>query len=291
MSRLPADFARLHRHVLACNNIASPAGLLPFRLSGQQVGWIAPDLARWLAFRPRDFHFDRDGVTLARSLRGAGAAAMALDRTARALAEQGAITYRAEPFDIRATPDGPVLGRLDRGAVPSFGVIGQGVHVNGFVRRADGLHLWCGVRARTKSVAPGQLDHIVAGGIPAGLSPRECLVKEAAEEASIPPELAATAVATGRVSYVLRNAEGLRRDVLHVFDLELPADVTPTPQDGEVERFELWPAAALLEEVLARDNIKFNVNLVLIDFFLRHALLDLPEAEAAALAAELDQVA
>jgi thiamine pyrophosphokinase len=135
------------------------------------------------------------------------------------------------------------------------------------------------------------MDNVVAGGIPAGLSPAECLVKEAGEEASLPPEIAAAAKPAGRISYVMANEEGLRRDVLHLYDLELPEGVVPRPQDDEVERFELRPAAAVLETVLQRGPVKFNVNLVLIDFALRHGLLDaLGAAQVARLRAGLDQV-
>lgn len=284
-------FRALWRHVEACNNIASPAHLIPFRIGGDQVGWVGPDLARALAFFPRDFHFDGGGVAMAGRLRSAGARSEAMAGALQALAERGHLKLRGEAFDIRATPEGPVLARMDRGALPAFGVLSQGVHVNGFVRRPDGLHLWVGWRSPHKSVAPGQMDNIVAGGIPAGLSPQETLVKEAAEEASLPAELAVSARPVSRVSYVMATEEGLRRDVLHCYDLELPEGVVPRPQDDEVERFELWPAAQVLRELREADRIKFNVNLVLIDFFLRHGLLDVPPAQAARLRAGLDQVA
>jgi thiamine pyrophosphokinase len=275
-------FARLFAHVEACNNIASPAHLIPFRIGAAQVGWLGPELARALAFFPALVHFDGQGAALAGKLRGEGACTLALGKLAASLAGRGHFRLRGEAFDVRATPDGPVLARLDRGALPGFGVISQGVHVNGFVRQA-------------KPVAPGQMDHVVAGGIPAGLSPAECLVKEAEEEASIPAEIAASAVPVGRISYVMANEEGLRRDVLHCFDLELPEGVTPVPQDGEVERFALVPAAEMLRIVTeggpGANGVKFNVNLVLADFFLRHGLLgSLSAAEVARLRAGLDQV-
>jgi thiamine pyrophosphokinase len=282
---------RFERHIAACNNIASPAALIPFRIGTAQVGWLSLDLARWLAFRPRDFHFDGQGVAMAGRLRAPGARSEALAEAVAALAAQGALTRRNEAFDLRATPEGPVLAKLDRGAMPAFGAISQGVHLNGFLRRADGLHLWCAWRARGRPVAPGLLDNVVAGGIPAGLSAEETLVKEAAEEASIPAELAARAVPAGRVSYVMATPEGLRRDVLHCYDLELPEGFVPRPNDAEVERFELLPAAALLGELAEGARIKFNVNLVLIDFFLRHGLLPATPAEQASLRAGLDQVA
>jgi len=284
-------FDRLWRHIEACNNIASPAQLIPFRIGGQQVGWMGPELARALAFFPRDIHFDGGGATLAGRLRGEGQRTAALEKVVRALAARGHFVLRDEPFDVRATPEGPVLARIDRGALPPFGIISQGVHVNGFVRRADGPHLWVGWRSKTKSVAPGQMDNMVAGGIPAGLSPAQCLVKEGEEEASLPAEVVAGAVPVGRISYVMANEEGLRRDVLHLYDLELPEGLVPRPQDDEVERFELCPAAAALEAVLAGGPVKFNVNLVLIDFALRHGLLDaLSPGEVARLRAGLDQV-
>jgi len=285
------DWPAFERHVAACNNIASPANLIRFRIGEEQVGWVGVELARALAFYPRDFHFDGRGVALSSRLRAPGARSQALAMAVRSLAGRGHMTLRQEDFDVRASPEGAVLAQLDRGALPAFGVMSQGVHVNGFVRRAGGLHVWVGWRSRHKSVAPGQIDNLVAGGVPAGLSVAETLVKEAAEEASIPPELAAQARPVGRVSYVMATPDGLRRDVLHCHDLELPEGFVPQPHDDEVERFELWPAEQLLEEVRDRDRVKFNVNLVLIDFFLRQELLDASAAEAATLRAGLDQVA
>jgi thiamine pyrophosphokinase len=292
MSTDNALFQRLWAHVEACNNIASPAHLIPFRIGGQQVGWLGAELARALAFFPRDVHFDGTGAALAGRIRGEAAATAALERLAASLAGRGHFRLRGEAFDVRATPEGAVLARLDRGALPSFGIISQGVHVNGFVRRPDGPHLWVGWRSRQKPVAPGQMDNVVAGGVPAGLTPDQCLVKEAAEEASLPAEIAAKAVPAGRVSYVMANEEGLRRDVLHLFDLELPEGVVPRPNDDEVERFELRPAREVLDAVAAGGPVKFNVNLVLIDFALRHGLLDgIGESQQARLRAGLDQVA
>lgn len=282
-------FAAFWRHVEACNNIASPAGLIPFRIEGRQVGWLGADLARALAFFPRDIHFDGEGASLAGRLRGEAARTAALERIAASLAARGHFRLRGEAFDVRAEPSGPTLARLDRGALPAFGIMSQGVHLNGFVRRPDGLHLWVGWRSKDKSVAPGQLDNIVAGGIPAGLSPEETLLKEAGEEASLPAEVAARAAPAGRVSYVMANDEGLRRDVLHLYDLELPEDVAPRPGDDEVERFELLPAEEVLRLVAGTDRVKFNVNLVLIDFGLRHGLLAFAEAELARMRAGLDQ--
>jgi 8-oxo-dGTP pyrophosphatase MutT (NUDIX family) len=278
----------LHRHIEACNNTPSPAHLLPFRIGDHQVGWVAPELARALTFHPRDVHFDGRGVALASRHRSPGARSAALEALCAELAPRGHLRVRGERFDVRPTAEGPTLATLDRGALPAFGVIGQGVHLNGLVRRADGLHVWVGVRARDKAVAPGELDNVVAGGIPAGLTPEQCLIKEAEEEAGMPAAMAAQARRTGRISYILTLPEGLRRDVLHVYDIDLPEDFTPRPNDDEVERFELWPAARLLEAVRETEDVKFNVNLVLIDLFLREGLIDAGSAEGQRLRAGLN---
>jgi 8-oxo-dGTP pyrophosphatase MutT (NUDIX family) len=179
-----------------------------------------------------------------------------------------------------------VLAQLDRGGLPTFGVRAEGVHLNGLVSRPDGLWLWIARRAADKHLDPGKLDHVVAGGVPAGLSPWETLAKEADEEAAVPAGLIVQAEPVALLSYAMDRPEGLRRDRLHCYDLMLPEEFAPKPRDGEVEAFELWPLPAVLDQVRQTDDFKFNVNLVLIDLFLRMGLL--PAAESQRLRAALD---
>jgi 8-oxo-dGTP pyrophosphatase MutT (NUDIX family) len=287
----PAMTDPFARHIAACHNLPSFAGYVPLWVAGEaaSVGWLTPDFAQALASFPRDIRVGPEGVMLDPRLETPEARSAVLGEIAAALAARGAFRLRGEPFGMRATPDGPPLATLDRGAIPAFGAISQGVHVNGLVRRPDGLHLWVGWRSRDKAVAPGQLDHLIAGGIPAGMTPEETLEKEAGEEASVPPELARRARRVGRVSYVMRNAEGIRRDVLHCFDLDLPEGFVPHPNDDEVERFELWPVERVVAAVRDTDAVKFNVNLVLIDLFLREGLIDPESEQGRRLRAGLDQ--
>jgi 8-oxo-dGTP pyrophosphatase MutT (NUDIX family) len=147
------------------------------------------------------------------------------------------------------------------------------VHLNGIVRRADGTHIWVGKRAADKKLDPGKLDHLVAGGVPAGYTPFAALLKEAGEEAGLPEEMAAQARLTGVFKYNMERPEGLRRDVIYAYDLELPESFTPHPVDGEVEHFELWPLPRVLAVLSTTDEFKFNVTLVLIDLLLREGLI------------------
>ena len=252
------------RHVRACNNAVLPGERRPFHIGAALVGWVKPDFAARLAAFP-EISVAVDGVVLND--------AAALPAIARRLSDAGCYRWRREEFDIRAEPEGPVLARLDRGAVPSFGVLAMGVHLNGLVRRPDGLHVWVARRAANKLLDPSKLDHIVAGGVPAGLTPAETLVKEAEEEAAIPASLARQAVPVAAITYAMERPEGLRRDLVYCYDLALPEDFSPRAADGEVEAFELWPIARVMRTVRDSDEFKFNVNLVLIDLFQRRGLI------------------
>jgi 8-oxo-dGTP pyrophosphatase MutT (NUDIX family) len=167
----------------------------------------------------------------------------------------------------------PAIFHLDRGAVPFFGTRAYGVHLNGYRRDRDELLLWVGRRAADKRVSPDKLDNLVAGGIGNGHGLWETLVKEADEEATIPPDLIAEAVPAGAVSYRMETTLGIRDDVLFVYDLEVPAGFTPQNRDGEFVSFSLMPAAEVLDRVRATADFKFNVNLVILDFAVRRGLL------------------
>lgn len=257
----------LMRHIAACNNAMLPGGRLPLRLGAIRIGWVRPGLVDVLC-------------RLGGTARPEGVAVADLPGIGRGLAERGLCRWRDEAFDVRADAGGPALTQIDRGALPLLGIRAEGVHLNGLVRRGDAMWLWVARRAADKLLDPGKLDHLVAGGVPAGLSPAEALVKEADEEASVPAALVADAVRVAMLDYAMDRPEGLRRDRLHCYDLELPDGFAPHPRDGEVAGFELWPIAAVLDEVRAGDGFKFNVNLVLIDLFIRLGMLPSDEATA-----------
>ena len=258
------------RHVQICHNAELPGGRVPFRIAGETVGWLAPPAADALA-NDASVTAAPDAVTLADP-------ATLMD-IARAMVRRGFGRWRDEAFSVRAHPDGPSLALIDRGLLPVFGIAAEGVHVNGLVRRGDGLHLWVARRAADKALDPGKLDHVTAGGVAAGFTPWETLIKEAEEEAAIPAGLAACAVRTGVVSYAMERREGLRRDRLHCYDLDLPEVFVPRAADGEVESFELWPIDRVMQTVHGTDAFKFNVNLVLIDLFLRLDMIAGREAD------------
>jgi hypothetical protein len=252
-----------------------PDAYRPFMVEDLTVGRVGHALARRLRDFPKVFAVSDRAVTVVPELADFDARNKAVHEVLLRLRDDGLVPrWRDEDYSVvQRWGDDPLM-KMERGAVPLFGVRGFGVHVNGVVRRRDGQHMWVGYRSKKKQTAPGKLDHIVAGGQPHGLSVLDNLIKEAEEEASIPRDLAETAVPVGAVSYRCERTEGLRDDVLFCYDLDLPADFTPTNNDGEVETFELWHVDRVLETIRVTDHFKFNVSLVILDFAIRRGYLN-----------------
>jgi 8-oxo-dGTP pyrophosphatase MutT (NUDIX family) len=252
---------------------------VPLLAGNDRIGLLRRDNAELLRRFPEIFEVEQDKVML--RVRGdAATVSAAVDEVVEALvADHRVPKWRNETFDVAPRWGVPPVFRLDRGAVPFFGTRAYGVHLNGYRRHRDGLYLWIGRRAADKKVAPDKLDNIVAGGIGNGHGVEETLLKEGEEEASIPTSLTRRAVPVGAVSYRMETELGIRDDVLFVYDLELPVDFAPQNQDGEIVRFELMPASAVVERIRLTDDFKFNVNLVMLDFALRHGVLRPNDAE------------
>jgi 8-oxo-dGTP pyrophosphatase MutT (NUDIX family) len=180
----------------------------------------------------------------------------------------------------------PVGVSIERAATRFWGSLTLGAHCNGFVAGVDGRpeHLWIARRALSKPTDPGKLDNLVGGGVPAGQSPRDTVVREAWEEAGLaPPQL--QALARGRVLQLLRDIpEGLQREWIHVYDLALPPGLTPCNQDGEVAELSLQTLPQALA-MAAGEEMTVDASLVTLDFALRHRLLDGAAADAMAAAA------
>ena len=239
------------------------SGFLPFDVEDKRIGWVRRSLTEQLAERPEVFAVGAESVGFAAGLDTPERRSAALAETVREWHGRGLLRrVSGELLAVGAGMEEPPLFLIDRSAVQAFGFSAVGVHVNGYVRRDDGLHVWIAERAAGRHSYPGMLDNMVAGGQPAGLSLKENVVKEAAEEAGIPCALAGTARPAGAVTYCLETDAGLRPDILYVYDLELPAGFQPRNADGEVAHFELWPAARLAETVRDTRRFKFNCNLV-----------------------------
>ncbi len=273
--------------VAACN-VHDLTRFRPFRVDGVQIGWVRPSLVERLAPMGHIFETDREGIRLHPGLTGFGDRSAAMSEAVDTLSTAGHIpARRGEDYSVKEAWSEPALFTIDRCAAASFGVLAFGVHVNGYVTRPDGIHMWIARRARDRLVDPGKLDCMVGGGHPHGLSVRENLIKECAEEAGIGRDLTLTARSVGALGYVLEDDRGLKRDVHFVSDLVLATDFTPQNTDGEVESFQLWPIEEVAARVRDTHDFKFNVCPTIIEFLIRHGLLTPDDPDYLAIVMEL----
>jgi 8-oxo-dGTP pyrophosphatase MutT (NUDIX family) len=262
-------FADRIRH---CNSFER-ARAMPLWAGDHRIGWLRSDNAEVLRQHDRVFAIGKHKARLLAE-GDADAVSQAVDVVVDVLVSERRVPkWRNETFDVAPRWGEPPIFRLDRGAVPFFGVRAYGVHLNGYRRDGDRYALWIGRRASNKQVAPGKLDNIVAGGIGNGYGAAATLAKEAEEEAAIDAALIARAVPSGALTYCMETKTGIRDDVMFVYDLEIPPDFTPQNHDGEIAGFELMPLSEILERIRTTADFKFNVNLVILDFAVRHGVL------------------
>lgn len=180
---------------------------------------------------------------------------------------------RNELYPVISSFGGPVFFSLERAAAPYFGIKAYGVHMNGYVEKDGQKYLWLGKRSEVKPTYPGMLDHLVAGGLPHGISCEKNIVKECEEEAGIPYSISRKAIPVGAVSYMDIDGQRFKRDVLFCYDLKLPEDFVPKNEDGEVESFRLVPVTDVAKIIMSTDLFKANCNLVITDFLFRHGYI------------------
>jgi hypothetical protein len=269
-------------HIARCNAHDITDYLL-FIVDGRVVGHIRRRNMAHLESFTDVFTLNADSVGLADGLTSYDDRTNAVGRVFRSLADDGVITgWRDEAYPVGGQWGGPYAFEIERAAAAFLGCRAYGVHINGFVRDGEDVKLWVATRAHDRPVCPGQLDNMIAGGQPVGLTLKENVIKEAGEEAGVPDHLARTAKPVGAITYTMENDLGLKPDMMFCWDLELPADFLPVNTDGEVAEFRLLPAAEVLRIVEATDDFKFNCNLVIIDFCIRHGVLppEHPDYEA-----------
>jgi 8-oxo-dGTP pyrophosphatase MutT (NUDIX family) len=259
------------------------AAHLPFWIGAEQVGWIragdVPLLTRWPDVFEIDSNSSHARVTLAAAFNSVDLRSAALGSVIGALAAEGRIPgWRNETYAIRNAFDAPPLAYIERAASRFFGTMTYAVHLNGVVEYADGAQkgapqLWIARRSDTKATDPGMLDNVVAGGIGWGFGIEATIIKECWEEAGIPEEIAARAVA-GRTAHVLQSLpEGTQAEQIFIYDLALPADFAPRNQDGEVGEHRL----ARIDEVarwIEEGAMTVDASLATLDCLLRRRWLD-----------------
>ena len=285
------DDATLER---ACNRLARalapPAhAYVALRVDSHAVGWIRADRMGRVAACTGVFHVNSDGVAFLPSLRTAQQRSAAIADVARELAAEGALTaWRDERYAVAPAYGAPPSFDVERAAARYFGVHTYAAHANGLVREEGGVAMWIARRSPVKAIDPGLLDNLVGGGIAAGATIADTVVKEAWEEAGIPAALAARAHPAAPLHIRRDQPDGMQWETIFVHDLWLPADFVPANQDGEAVEHRLViarEAAALVGNEVGGDVMTADASFVALDALLRHAALARRESWLARLAA------
>ena len=251
----------------------------PFYVASHKVGWIRPEDLPLFEQSPALFAVESERVTLLGEPSSPKERSAQLVAVLRQWRDQGHITGWRDEHYLISNDEGTPLFSVERSATALLGVLNLGVHLNGFVKRTDGIWLWMARRARNRPRYPSKLDQMVAGGMTAYQSPQQVMKRECQEEAGVPMTLAETLKSVGLVTLCHHNSKGqLRREILYTYDLELPETFQPCNQDGEVEEFQLMPIAEVVRLVAETDEIKTNCNLVVLDFLVRHGVLHADQA-------------
>lgn len=272
------DLRPLLRWVQRCHNYQLNQ-FRPFYVAGYKVGWILPEDLPLFEQSPALFAVESERVELLGEPSSPKERSARLDAVLRQWRDQGYINGWRDEHYLISDGEGAPLFSVERSATALLGVLNLGVHLNGFVRRTDGIWLWMARRARNRPRYPGKLDQMVAGGMTAYQSPQQVMKRECQEEAGVPMTLAETLKSVGLVTLCHHNSKGqLRREIIYTYDLELPETFQPCNQDGEVEEFQLMPIAEVMRLVAETDDIKTNCNLVVLDFLVRHSVIHADQA-------------
>ena len=305
----------LLKRVAQVNDCSKAPRLVPFIIGGERVGQVSPDVLEALWEWPEVFveSYVSSSLRLTDELEAGTLEerSEAVNTVALALRERGLITkWRGETLALVSSFSAPPALLVERRLVPKLGGRGYGVAINGHTRSPEGEQmLWVATRAADKQTWPGMLDTMAAGAMSAGDSVAEAARSEASEEAGVPASLLSSLKACGAVSYRGVDEDPVlpKDDVFFVFDLELPWDFVPTAVDGEVQSFERiglaeaarrvaygqapgFPCLASCEGEQAGCNaFKPNINLVVIDFLVRHGEISPEESGYLELVASLRQ--
>jgi len=240
--------------------------LVPFRAGAQVIGALRPDFARALRGWPAVFAFDAGGVALvpARERERSDALAEATRELARAGWIQG---WRGELYAVHGRGGG-ALFRIERAAMRRFGLVSRAAHANVVSGRGAHRRMWIARRSATKSIDPGLWDTLVGGGVATGISAWQTLLKEAREEAGIEAVRARRARFVKKLMVERVVPEGLHREILFVYDLEVGAGFRPRNLDGEVSAFERSGCASLVRR-LAQGTFTAEAALIVHDWLAR----------------------
>ncbi|KAG6411209.1 hypothetical protein SASPL_129287 [Salvia splendens] len=170
-----SDLRGFFPQVALCNrNSENMCEFMPFVIEEQVVGYVHHGFADHLrTFKdvfifPEGSSYDsnfRFHLTLHPLLSTPEDRTKAVADVVKCFANKLIPGIRNELYPVTSSFGTPEFFSLERAAAPYFGIKAYGIHLNGYVEGEKQDYLWVGKRSNTKSKYPGQLDHLVAGGL------------------------------------------------------------------------------------------------------------------------------
>jgi 8-oxo-dGTP pyrophosphatase MutT (NUDIX family) len=157
--------------------------------------------------------------------------------------------------------------QLERAAFRGFGFISHAVHVNGCSE--DGL-LWLATRSDSKTVDPGLLDNMTAGGISALETIQSSVIRELWEEAGVTSNQLKNLYPIGSIE--IRRPlppNEVHHERIFTFDLIVDDDWNPTNNDGEVHHFQKYDVEDIVS-LIFEEKMTQDAAVVTADFILRN---------------------
>ena len=227
-----------------------PSAFIPWLCGATQLGYMSPARAQLLSehlpcCRVQAQRLDWDAGAWTAAARSA-----ALQDALHALRARGHLPgWRGEAFAFYPDGSETALFQAERAGFYFLGMRSDAVHVNGFSTNGA---LWAARRSASKTVDPGLLDNLCAGGVAAGESLLSCLRRELYEEAGIQLQADHTLSAAGTVVVGRVRDGGWHEERLHVYNLLLSTHERPVNRDGEVQEFRSLDAQTLAQLVQAQ---------------------------------------
>jgi 8-oxo-dGTP pyrophosphatase MutT (NUDIX family) len=253
--------------------IDRPDGTVALVVDGVEVGCLTEAWLERVLEPPGPFARAADGsVGLSPSLATFDARTAALaawGETARS--RWNLPGWRDERMVVRDERDGRPLAAVERALLRPLGLLLRSVQACAYAITPAGPLIWVARRAAHKPVDPGRLDALVAGGIAGFESPRKTLIRECAEEAGIPPALAAQAREAGVLELCVPAFDDgvavVHRERVALHELALPPGFVPVAADGEHAQIVPMSPAEALASISAggwtRDGAQATADLVL----------------------------
>ncbi|KAF3342044.1 nudix hydrolase 20 [Carex littledalei] len=194
----PLDLSGFFQRVSVCNRGSEKKDeFMPFLIDNQIAGYTHKAFTKHLSKHNDVFHIvkDKNGegkigehLRFNPSLKSYEARTEAVAHVIKCLGNL-IPGIRNELYPVTLAFGVPPFFSLERAAAPYFGIKAYGVHMNGYVEIDSEKFLWVAKRSEDKPTFPGMLDHIVAGGLPHGISCKKNIIKECEEEAGIPASI------------------------------------------------------------------------------------------------------